>query len=235
LGKRINITSGPETWREIVGIVGDVKHYRLDGDTTVQAYEPFAQAPFDSMTFVVRLAASAPSEGGTSSLATGLPANIRTAIYAVDHDQPVASISPLTALLAGSVSRQRFAMFLFAVFSGVALLLAAIGIYGVMAYTVTQRTGEIGIRMALGAQRGDVLRLVFLQGGRLILIGLGAGLVGAACLTRFIASLLFGVSAYDPLTFIAIALLIAAVASLACLIPARRATKVDPLVALRAE
>ncbi len=235
LGKRINITSGPETWREIVGIVGDVKHYRLDGDTTVQAYEPFAQAPFDSMTFVVRLAASAPSEGGTGNLATGLPANIRTAIYAVDHDQPVASISPLTALLAGSVSRQRFAMFLFAVFSGVALLLAAIGIYGVMAYTVTQRTGEIGIRMALGAQRGDVLRLVFLQGGRLILIGLGAGLVGAACLTRFIASLLFGVSAYDPLTFIAIALLIAAVASLACLIPARRATKVDPLVALRAE
>jgi putative ABC transport system permease protein len=226
LGKRINVPNGPETWREIVGIVGDVKHYRLDGEPTVQTYEPFAQSPFDVMTFVVRTTGPAPG---------GLPASIRTAITAIDPAQPVASIRPLRALLDGSVSRQRFAMFLFAVFSGVALLLAAIGIYGVMAYSVTQRTNEIGIRMALGAQRGDVLRLVLVQGGRLIVLGLAVGLVGAALLTRFIASMLFGISAHDPLTFAAIALLIAGVAGLACLIPAARATKVDPIIALRAE
>jgi len=225
IGQRINVTNGPETWREIVGIVGDVKQYGLDRDTTVQTYEPFAQSSFDSVTFVVRTAGPAP----------GLAADLRTTITAVDRDQPVASIRPLTAILASSVSRQRFAMFLFAVFSGVALLLAAIGIYGVMAYSVTQRTSEIGIRMALGAQRGDVLRLIFFQGGRLILFGLTAGLAGASLLTRFLASMLFGISAYDPLTFGAIALLIAAVASVACLIPARRATKVDPLTALRGE
>jgi putative ABC transport system permease protein len=225
LGKRINITNGPDTWREIVGIVGDTKHYRLDGDVTDQMYEPFAQAPLPFMTFVVRTAGASPD----------LPVAARAAIYAVDPDQPVASIRPLAQLIADSVARQRFTMFLFAVFSAVALLLAAIGIYGVMAYSVTQRTGEIGIRMALGAQRGDVLRLILTQGGRLVVLGLGVGLIGALLLTRFLSSLLFGVSAYDPLTFAVIALLLAAIAGVACLLPARRATKVDPMVALRNE
>ncbi len=225
IGKRINVTNGPETFREIVGIVADVKHYSLESESPLQTYEPMAQQPFDFLTFVVRTAGPIP----------GLPAAIRTAIYSVDKDQPIASVRPLAQLVAESVARRRFAMFLFAVFSGVALLLAAIGIYGVMAYSVTQRRGEIGIRMALGAQSSDVLKLIFMQGSRLIVLGLGAGLIGALLLTRFLRSMLYGISAHDPLTFAAIALLLAAIASLACLLPARRATKVDPLVALRSE
>jgi putative ABC transport system permease protein len=225
IGQRINVTNGPETWREIVGIVGDTKHYRLDGETTLQTYEPFAQQPFDFLTVVVR----------TAGPAADLPAAIRTAIFSVDADQPIAGVRPLSALLANSIARQRFAMLLFAVFSGIALLLSAIGIYGVMAYSVTQRTGEIGIRMALGAQRRDVLRLILLQGGRLVGLGLAVGIAGSLVLTRFLAAMLFGVTAHDPLTFAAIALLLACVAALACLVPARRATKVDPLIALRAE
>jgi putative ABC transport system permease protein len=223
LGQRINVTNGPDTWREIVGIVGDTMHYRLDGDVTVQTYEPFAQQPYSFMTFVVRVA----------NAAADLPVAVRTAIYSVDKDQPVASVRPLSTLLANSIARQRFTMFLFAVFSTVALVLAAVGIYGVMAFSVTQRTGEIGIRMALGAQRGDVLRLILMQGGRLVGLGLGAGLVGALLLTRFLASLLFGISPHDPLTFAAIAAVLAGIAALACWLPARRATQVDPMTALR--
>lgn len=225
IGKRINVTNGPETFREIVGIVGDVKHNGLDRETPLQTYEPFAQRPHDFLTLVVR----------TSGPVPGLPAAIRTAIYSVDKDQPVASVEPLTRLVADSMARRRFAMFLFAVFSGVALLLASIGIYGVMAYSVTQRRGEIGIRMALGAQPADVLRLVFAQGGKLVALGLAAGLLGALLLTRFLGSMLYGISVRDPLTFAAIALLLAVIAAVACLLPARRATKVDPLVALRSE
>jgi len=225
IGQRINVTNGPDTWREIVGIVGDTKHYRLDGDVTLQTYEPFAQQPYSFMTFVVR----------TSGAGGDLAAAARAAIYSVDKEQPIASVRPLDALLSESIARQRFTMFLFAVFSGVALLLASIGIYGVMAYSVNQRTGEIGIRMALGAQRGDVLRLILNQGGRLVAIGLGIGLAGALILTRFLASQLYGVTAHDPLTFIAIALLLGAIAGLACLLPARRATRIDPMVALRNE
>jgi predicted permease len=222
IGQRITITGASA---EIVGIMADVQHYSLDRAPQPQVYEPFAQQPFNFITFVVRPAGPMPA----------LPDALRAAVYAVDRDQPVASVRPLTALLSASIARQRFATILFTAFSGVALLLAAIGIYGVMAYTVTQRTNEIGIRMALGAQQADVLRLVFTQGGRLIALGLVCGLGGALLLTRYISSLLFGVSPTDPLTFAAIGALLAAVAAVACLIPARRATKVDPVVALRAE
>jgi putative ABC transport system permease protein len=223
IGKRIHVSTGPETWREIVGVVGDVKQYALDKETTAQTYEPFAQSPFTFMTIVIR--------GSTS---TSDPA-LRTAIYAVDKEQPVASIRPLTAWVADSVGRQRFGMTLFAVFAGVALLLAAIGIYGVMAYSVSQRTREIGIRMALGAHTGEVLRLALRQGSRLIAMGLGAGLVGALLLTHSLDEMLYGVSAHDPLTFAAIAVLLSLVAGVACLLPARRAAKVSPMTALRAE
>jgi putative ABC transport system permease protein len=222
VGKRISVNN---TEAEIVGIVADVKHYALNRDDQPQTYGPFAQLPFNYMTFVVR----------TSGPVFGLPAAIRSAIYEIDRDQPIASTRPLGELLAASVARQRFAMFLFAVFSGVALLLSAIGIYGVMAYSVTQRTSEIGLRMALGAQRSDVLRLVFAQGGRLIALGLAAGLGGALLLTRFLASLLFGVNALDPVTFTVVAVLLTAVAASACWLPARRAARVDPMVALRHE
>ncbi|HVU24028.1 MAG TPA: ABC transporter permease [Opitutus sp.] len=228
IGQHINITNADA---EIVGLVGDVKHYQLDGGARVQAYEPFAQVPFNFMTLVVRVGDSTP--GALSNAA--LPAAIRTAIYGVDKDQPIASIRPLASLVAESVARPRFAMFLFGVFSTVALLLSAIGIYGVMAYSVTQRTNEIGIRMALGAQRRDVLRLVLAQGGRLVGLGVIAGLLGALLLTRFISSMLFGVTARDPVTFAVIATLLATIAAVACLLPALRATRVDPVEALRAE
>jgi putative ABC transport system permease protein len=173
---------------------------------------------------VVRSAGAAPG-----------PAAIRAAIYAVDPQQPVGRIRPLSHLVADSIARQRFAMLLFAVFSAVAVLLAAIGIYGVMAYSVGQRAGEIGIRMALGAHTGDVLGLVIRQGGRLVGLGLVVGLAGALSLTRLLESMLFGVRSYDPATFAAIVALLGLVALLACLLPARRAARVDPMTALRSE
>jgi predicted permease len=227
VGKRINLSNGPESFREIVGIVGNVKHYRLndEGELTLQTYEPFAQQPYGFMTFVVR------TQGPQAGLVTG----VRAAITTVDKDLPIVSVRPLTELVVVSLSRQRFLMFLFAVFSGAALLLSAMGIYGVISYSVTQRTGEIGIRMALGAQRAQVLGLIFRHGGQLIAVGLVAGLAGALALTRFIASMLFGISAYDPLTFALLAILLGGVAALACFLPARRATLVNPMVALRNE
>jgi putative ABC transport system permease protein len=225
IGRRIKVTVGPEMWREIVGIVADVKQTGLDKATPNETYVPFAQMPFTNQNVIVRVA------GPPGSIANAL----RPAVYAVDKDQPIGSIVPLTDIMADSIARQRFAMTLITVFSLVALLIAAVGIYGVMVYNVTQRTGEIGIRMALGAQRGDVLRLVFAHGGKLVglglLLGLGAALLGA----RVIESILFKTEARDPLTLAATTLLLAAVAALACLIPARRATMVDPLVALRSE
>ena len=188
-------------------------------------YEPFAQQSFPFFNLVLRAPHARPD----------LAAAVRAAIRSLDPDQPVYGFASMEAQLGRSVARPRFAALLFAVFSGVALILAAIGIYGVMSYSVSQRTGEIGIRMALGAQRRDVLRLVFGEGARLVALGLGGGVVGALLLTRFIASMLFGVSAYDPLTFVAIATLLALVALFACLVPLRRATRINPLDALRAE
>jgi putative ABC transport system permease protein len=225
LGKRISITNGPDEWREIVGVVGDIKNTGLDREVTLQTYEPWAQKPSNGLNFVLR----------TSSEVPGLHAAIRSAIYAVDPQQPVGRIRPLDDFVAESLARARFAMSLFAVFSGVALLLAGIGIYGVMAYSISQRTSELGIRMALGAQTGDVVAMVFRQGGRLIAAGLAIGLAAALILTRFLESMLYGVRSYDPVTFVAIVAVLAAIAALACLLPARRAARVDPLTALRAE
>jgi putative ABC transport system permease protein len=225
IGKRLNLTQGPDAWREIVGIVADIKQYGIDKANTSQSYEPFAQVPFTDLNVVLR--------------STGAPAAIlgalRPAVYAVDQDQPVGSIRPLEDIIADSIARQRFAMTLLTVFSLVALVIAAVGIYGVMAYHVTQRTGEFGIRMALGAQPRDVLRLVLAHGGRLVGLGLLLGLATAWLGARAIETMLFHTAARDPLTLAAITLLLSAVAALACLLPARRATRVDPMVALRAE
>ncbi|MEP7343115.1 MAG: ABC transporter permease [Acidobacteriota bacterium] len=227
IGKRVTFdTRGANPdWYEIVGIVGDVKQYGLDQATTMQLYEPYAQQTFSSMTLIVRTA--------------GDPANqtaaIRNAVLQLDKEQPIANIKTLDQYLSTSIAQQQFSMLLLGVFGAVALMLAAIGIYGVLSYAVTQRTHEIGIRMALGAGRRDVLRLVVGQGMLLTLIGVATGLVAAFALTRLMSTLLFGVSATDPLTFSLIALLLVTIALLACWIPARRATKVDPMIALRYE
>jgi putative ABC transport system permease protein len=220
LGKSIQI-AGPAP-SEIVGVVGDVKPRTLDGPAGLQTYQPFYLAPDNDIIFVVRAA-------GTTRV------DLQGAIARVDPILPVYDARPMTAFVGDSLARQRFTMTLFAVFSGVALLLAAIGIYGVMAYSVSQRTGEIGIRMALGAQTGQVMKLVLSQGGRLVGLGVLAGLGGALLLTRFLERLLFGVRAHDPLTLAGTVTVLVLVAALACLVPARRASRVDPMVALRSE
>jgi putative ABC transport system permease protein len=211
--------------REIIGVVGDVKIDKLDGAVSAQTYVPFAQVKYTKANFVVR----------TAGPAARHEADVRAVIARLDRDVPVYSVRTLAALVADSIARQRFAMILFAVFSGVALLLAAVGIYGVMAYFVSQRTGEIGLRMALGARTRDLLGLVMFQGGRLIALGVLAGVAGALLLTRFLDRLMFGISTTDPLTMIATVVLLAATAVAACLLPARRAIKVPPMTALRAE
>jgi putative ABC transport system permease protein len=159
-------------------------------------------------------------------------ATLRREVQALDQDQPVYQVRTMDDVMANSLGTRRVSMQLFAVFACAALLLAALGIYGVMAYSVTQRTQEIGIRMALGAQKGDVLAMIVRQGMTLALIGIGVGLAGAFGLTRVLASLLFGVTATDPFTFVAISLVLTLVALLACFLPARRAAKLDPIKAL---
>jgi putative ABC transport system permease protein len=225
IGKRINITIAPQAWREIVGIVADIKQYGVDQPTSAQSYEPFAQVPFSSLNVVIR------TKGSPAAMLGAL----RPTVYAVDKDQPIGAIRPLEEIVADSISRQRFAMTLLTVFSTVALVIAAVGIYGVMAYNVVQRTGEFGIRMALGAQQRDVLRLVLTQGGKLIGMGLAIGLLATLGVSRAMGSMLFNTSAYDPLTLTSITLLLGAVALIACFFPANRATKVNPIEALRTE
>jgi putative ABC transport system permease protein len=210
---------------EIIGVVADSKVNALDEETQPMVYWPHAELAYGGMTIIAR------TTGDPLSLA---PAAQRE-IQIIDKDQPVSEVRTMEGWLSESVARTRFGTFLLSVFAGVALLLAAVGIYGVMAYSVTQRTHEIGIRMALGAQRRDLVRMVVGQGMILTLIGVGLGLVAAFGLTRVMTSLLFGISATDPATFGGISLLLALAALLACLIPARRATRVDPMVALRYE
>jgi putative ABC transport system permease protein len=226
LGKRINVTIADDNIAEIVGVVGDVKHLTLDKESGPEAYFSYQQIPSQSMTLVARSKSDNPS---------ALAAGLRQAVEQVDSDQPLSDVRTMEQLLADSLARRRFNMLLLGLFSAVALLLAGVGIFGVMNYSVTQRTHEIGIRMALGAQGGDILKMVLGQGMMLTLIGVAIGLGAAFWLTRFMSGLLYGVTATDPLTFMAVALVLSLVALLAIIIPARRATKVDPMVALRYE
>ncbi|HEX8161829.1 MAG TPA: ABC transporter permease [Pyrinomonadaceae bacterium] len=230
LGKRISIERGPvddsrQPPREIVGVAADVRHEGLDVEAGAEFYVPYAQAPEASMSLVVREADGA----------AGATAGVREAIRQVDKDQYVPAVRRMTDLVAGSVARRRFNALLTGLFAGVALLLASIGIFGVTAYTVAMRTHEIGVRMALGARAADVLRLVLWQGLRLILVGVGVGLAGSLALTRVLAGMLYGVTPTDAPTFAAVSLLLTSVALLACYVPARRATRVDPMIALRYE
>jgi putative ABC transport system permease protein len=226
LGQRIRLTIAPKFVAEIVGVVGDVKHRGLDREAGPEAYVSYLQVPTPIMSLVVR---------GASGDPLRLAASVRQAVEQVDKDQPLADVKPMAAWLDESVARQSFNLLLFAVFAAVALLLAAIGIYGVISYSVAERTHEIGIRVALGAGRKDVLRLVVGQGLRLTLAGIFGGLAGAFALTRWMTELLFGVTPTDPLTYFGVVALLVLVALLACWIPARRATQVDPMIALRCE
>jgi putative ABC transport system permease protein len=232
IGKRLastddNFWRDKPLWREIVAVVKDVRYTALDTEARAQMYTPFNQFPpvFSDRTLVAR------TDGDPQSFAP----SVRGEVQAIDKDQPISHIRTMEKLVAGSASQRRFNMSLLTAFAGLALLLAAVGIYGVMSYSVEQRTREIGLRMALGAQTRDVLRLVVRQGMTLTLIGAVIGLIAALGLTRLIENLLFGVSATDPVTFLVVASLLALVAMLACYLPARRATKVDPLAALKAE
>jgi putative ABC transport system permease protein len=225
IGKRISFGRSTDVWREIVGVVGDVKHFKLDQAAPLQVYVPFAQDPDAYMVFVIR----------TAGEQQGFPNAIRNAIHSIDNQQPIATIKPFTDWMAESMAAQRFSMLLFTVFSCVAIVLAAIGVYGVTAYSVAQRRGEIGIRIALGAPTSHVLRLVLVQSGRLIAIGVGMGLLCGATMTRFLASMIFGVGTYDPLTLTAVVALLVVVAAFACLVPSLRAARVDPMTAMRTD
>jgi putative ABC transport system permease protein len=226
LGKRVTIAMKNENLPcEIIGIVADSKFTGLDSTVEPMSYWPHPELAYSGMTLVLR------TKGDAASMAN--PA--REVIRALDSEQPVSDVRTMENLLAKSVSRARFNTLLLAVFALVALLLAGVGIYGVMAYSVSQRTHEIGIRMALGARQNDVLQLVLRQGMKLSLLGVAIGLGAAFGLTRLMTTLLFGVQATDPLTFAGIALLLTGIALLACYLPARRATKVDPMIALRCE
>lgn len=227
IGKRLGFEKDPskQSWREIVGVVGNVKHFGLDAEAKPEVYFPYQQYPRNFMTVVVR----------TSSDPVSMIPAIRGQVFAIDKDQPVFDIMTMDQRLTKSVASSRFVMLLLGSFSVLALGLAAVGLYGAMSYLVTQRTQELGLRMALGASRTDVFKLVVGKGMRLALIGIAIGLVASLALTRVMRSLLFEVTPTDVLTFVIVPVVLLTVTLLACYIPARRATNVDPLTSLRYE
>jgi putative ABC transport system permease protein len=226
IGKRFRFY-GPldrSPWIQIVGIINDVRH-DLNTPINPEYHLPHAQDTWNAMVLVAR------TNVDPASTASAL----RQQVWAIDKDQPVFEVKTMTEVRSISVALYSFSSVMLGIFAGVALLLAAVGIYGVLAFAVTQRTQEIGIRMALGAKTSDVLRLVLRHGMGMTLLGICIGLAGAWGLTRFIAGLLVGVSSTDLVTFSVVTFTLLSAALLACYVPARRATKVDPLVALRYE
>ena len=223
IGRRMNITNGYQASREIIGIIGDVKTGGIDAPVASQMYVPILQEPDNSLIVTVR--------GGNNPLS--LVGALRSQVQEIDPTQPIANVKTMDEVMASSIAPRRLTMVLLGIFAAVALILAAVGIYGVMSYSVTQRTHEIGIRMALGAKVVDVLKMVIGQGMLLTLAGLVIGLIGALGLSWLIESLLFGVSSRDPWTFFAISGLLTLVALFAVYLPARRAAKTDPIIALR--
>jgi putative ABC transport system permease protein len=231
IGKRLKTGAGANPdpwnpWNEVVGVVADVKLEGLENDTPMQVYLPLRQRSGSPTLWLVVRTAGDPLQA---------VAAVERTIHAVEKDLPIYSIRSMNQLLGNSLATRRLTLVLLAGFAGLALLLAAVGIYGVTSYSVRQRTHELGIRMALGAQAGDVLKLILMQGLKLAFAGVAIGLTAAFSLTKWMKSLLFEVRPTDPMTFTVIALMLIAVALLACWIPARRATKVNPIVALRCE
>ena len=236
IGHRVRTENGPQpgAWRTIVGVVADIKNGGLDRAAGTELFIPYPQRstiPANTRNFTSNAYLVIRAQGDPMSQAGAARAQIRD----LDRSLPVSNLLSLEDVMSTARSRPRFLTLLLTLFSSVSLLLAALGIYGVISYLVAQRTNEIGIRMALGARSSDVVRLVGSTGLRLAAAGTVIGAVGAFALTRFLSGLLFGVSSADPLTFIPMATALAAVTLLACYIPARRASKVDPLIALRYE
>jgi putative ABC transport system permease protein len=226
IGRHLRVQMMPDPQpTEIIGVVADAKYKTLEGPAFPMVYWAHPQLVYSEMTMIMR----------TNGEPLNLAAAARREIQTIDKDQPVAEVRTMQSWIDQLTARSRFGMLLLSIFAGLALVLAAIGIYGVMSYSVTQRTHELGIRIALGAKALDVLKLILGRGLALTLVGIALGLAASLALTRFLSSLLFGVSATDPVTFLGLSLLLTAVALLACYIPTRRAMKVDPMVALRNE
>src|SRR5271156_157218 len=228
LGKRVALGSPRYPTFTIVGIVADIKHFSMREDPAPEMYVAYTQKQWPSM---LTMNVAVRTKADLSSMTAG----VREAIHSADPDLPIAKLAPLTILVDDSMTEPRFAMLLLTSFGGLALLLATIGMYGVISYSVAQRTQEIGIRMALGAARGNVFGMVLAQGARLAGLGIVIGLAAACAVTRLMASFLYGVQPTDPITFVAVSGLLVGVALLACYLPARRATRVDPIIALRYE
>jgi putative ABC transport system permease protein len=226
LGKRVSVGIANNFTCQIVGVVGDVRTRSLDAEAEPECYFSYLQNPFSDLTLIVRTASPDPAEI--------VPA-VRREVTQIDAELAISDIRTMPELVAATVAPQRFNLLMLGLFAGLSLLLAMIGIYSVMAYAVTQRRHEIGLRFALGAQRRDVMRLVVGQGMRLTLIGIALGLAGSFALTRLMSSLLYGVTATDPITFIMVSAILSAAALAACYLPARRAATIDPMVALRSE
>ena len=225
VGHEISLDGAKGPWREVVGVAADTRNYTLERQPWPEIYVPYQQQPSFFMTFVLR----------SKNDPMGLAAGLRRAVASVDPNEPVSGIRTMDDVVRKLVVPRQFKLALLGSFALLALALGAVGLYGVISYAVTERTHEIGIRMALGAERNDVLRLVIGQGFKLTLMGVGLGIAGALALTRFLSSLLYGVKPTDPLTFGAVSLILVAVALLASYLPARRAARVDPMVALRHE
>jgi len=230
IGRRFKIGDPDEDipWIQIVGVVADVRQMGLDEPVKAEMYLPFRQ---DESPWYAPRDLAIRTSGNTSNLVGA----VRQIVHDVDPDQPISNIATMSEVLGVEAAQRRTGMIMLAAFAGLALLLASLGIYGVLAYFVTQHTNEIGVRMAVGASPFNILALVLKKGMGLTLLGVGIGLAASFALTRLMSSLLFGVKASDPMTFVAVPLVLAAVALVACLIPARRAMKVDPMIALRYE
>ncbi|MCI0390041.1 MAG: FtsX-like permease family protein [Acidobacteria bacterium] len=228
LGKRISFgtaRNNQPVWLEIVGVVKDIRHEALENEPVSEAYVPYTQAPYRFMSVVVR----------TRTDPESMMAAVQNEVRVLDPQQPVFNLKTMEQVIAEATAGRRLNVLVLGILASLALALAAVGIYGVLVYLVTQRSREIGIRMALGAQQIDVLKLVVRQGMAMALIGVAIGLIGAFALTRLMKELLYDVSATDPMTFVVIAMLLTLVSLLACWIPARRSVKVDPMIALRCE